>query len=84
MSNDILKPEEFEAFVARRKLAWREHAIKMTWEEKIAAIERMWERDKSLRIARDAITKARLAQQQLERQQLERQQLDLARSDKAD
>lgn len=79
MSNDILKPEEFEAFVARRKLAWREHAIKMTWEEKIAAIERMWERDKSLRIARDAITKARLAQQQLERQQL-----DLARSDKAD
>lgn len=79
MSNDILKPEEFEAFVARRKLAWREHAIKMTWEEKIAAIERMWERDKSLKIARDAITKARLAQQQLERQQL-----DLARSDKAD
>ena len=66
MSNDILKPEEFEAFVARRKLAWREHAIKMTWEEKIAAIERMWERDKSLKIARDAITKARLAQQRLD------------------
>lgn len=79
MSNDILKPEEFEAFVVRRKLAWREHAIKMTWEEKIAAIERMQERDKSLKIARDAITKARLAQQRLERQQL-----DLARSDKAD
>ena len=79
MSNDILKPEEFEAFVARRKLAWREHAIKMTWEEKIAAIERMWERDKSLKIARDAITKARLAQQRLDRQQLE-----LARSDKAE
>ncbi len=60
MSNEMLKPEEFEAFVARRKLAWREHAIKMSWEEKIAAIERMWERDKSLKIARDAITKARL------------------------
>jgi len=72
MSNDILNPEEFEAFVARRKLAWREHAIKMTWEEKIAAIERMWERDKSLKIAREAITKARL----------EKQQLDLARPDK--
>ena len=78
MSNDILKPEEFEAFVARRKLAWREHAIKMTWEEKIAAIERMWERDKSLKIARDANIKARLAQQQLDPPQ------DLARSDKAD
>ena len=78
MSNDILKPEEFEAFVARRKLAWREHAIKMTWEEKIAAIERMWERDKSLKSARDANIKARLAQQQLDPPQ------DLARSDKAD
>lgn len=66
MSNDILKPEEFEAFVARRKLAWREHAVKMTWEEKIAAIERMWGRDKSLKTARDAITKARLAQQRLD------------------
>ncbi len=38
MSDDTLKHEEFEAFVARRKLAWREHAIKMTWEEKVAAI----------------------------------------------
>lgn len=66
MSTDILKPEEFEAFVARRKLAWREHAIKMTWEEKIAAIERMWDRDKSLKIARDAITKARLDKQRLD------------------
>ena len=67
MSTDILKPEEFEAFVARRKLAWRQHAIKMTWEEKIAAIERMWERDKSLKIAREAITKARIEKQQLDR-----------------
>ena len=74
MSNDILKPEEFEAFVARRKLAWREHAIQMTWEEKIAAIERMWERDKSLKVARDANTKARLAQQKL----------DITRADIAD
>ncbi len=46
----------------------------MTWEEKIAAIERMWERDKSLKVARDAITKARLVQQKL----------DLTRADTAD
>ena len=55
MSNDELKPEEFEAFVARRKQAWRQQAIQMTWEEKIAAIERMWARDQSLKIARASI-----------------------------
>ena len=40
MSNNELKREEFEAFVARRKQAWRQQAIQMSWEEKIAAIER--------------------------------------------
>jgi hypothetical protein len=55
MSDELLSPEAFEAFVARRKLAWRTHAAQMTWEEKIAAIERMWARDKSLKVAREAI-----------------------------
>ncbi len=55
MSDEWLKPEDFEAFIIRRKQAWRQIAQQMTWEEKIAAIERMWARDKSLKVAREAI-----------------------------
>lgn len=55
MSDNELRPENFEAFVARRKQAWRQQAIQMTWEEKIAAIERMWAREKSLKIARASL-----------------------------
>jgi hypothetical protein len=62
MSDDILKPEDFAAFVARRKLAWRQHAAQMSWEEKIAAIERMWARDKALKIARDNLRSARMTE----------------------
>ncbi len=36
------------------KAAWRTHAAALTWEEKVAAIERMWERDAALRRAREA------------------------------
>jgi hypothetical protein len=59
-AKDILDPNELEAFVARRKAAWRAQASNMSWEEKVAAIERMWARDASLKVARDANTKARL------------------------
>lgn len=55
MSDEWLKPEDFEAFVARRKQAWRTQAKQLSWEEKVAAIERMWERDKALKAAREAI-----------------------------
>jgi hypothetical protein len=58
MSNDLLKPEDFEAFVVRRKQAWRAQAVEMSWEEKIAAIERMWTRDKALKAARANVMKA--------------------------
>jgi hypothetical protein len=59
MSAEWLKPEYFEAFITRRKQAWRQIAQQMTWEEKIAAIERMWARDKSLKVAREAIIRER-------------------------
>ena len=59
MSDEWLKPEDFEAFIIRRKQVWRQIAQQMTWEEKIAAIERMWARDKSLKIAREAIIRER-------------------------
>ena len=55
MSDNELRPENFEAFVARRKQAWRQQAMQMTWEEKIAAIERMWARELSLKIARESL-----------------------------
>ncbi len=36
------------------KAAWRKHAAGLTWEEKVAAIERMWGRDAALRREREA------------------------------
>jgi hypothetical protein len=59
MSDGLLDPKDFEAFVARRKLAWRTQALAMSWEEKIAAIERMWERDKALKAAREALAQSK-------------------------
>ena len=41
------------AEVVRVKAAWRKHAQAMTWEEKVAAVERMWERDAQLKKARE-------------------------------
>lgn len=51
---DTLEPAFFEAHVAKAKAAWRKHAQSLSWEEKVAAIERMWERDAALKAAREA------------------------------
>ncbi len=44
--------------VARAKAAWRKHATSLTWEEKVAAIERMRERDAVLKREREALRAA--------------------------
>ena len=46
------------ASVARAKAAWRKHAASLTWEEKVASIERMRERDAVLRREREALRAA--------------------------
>ena len=69
MSDNELKPEDFEAFVARRKQAWRKLARQMSWEEKIAAIERMWARDQSLKIARASLAMSDTADKSRDRRQ---------------
>ena len=51
---DTLDLAFMEQHVAQAKAAWRKHAQSKTWEEKIAAIERMWERDAALKQAREA------------------------------
>lgn len=58
MSADTLDPALFEAHVVRAKAAWRKHAQSLSWEEKIAAIERMWQRDAALKIAREGLAPA--------------------------
>lgn len=54
MPVDTLDPPFFEQHVAQAKAAWRKRARSLTWEEKIAAIERMRERDAKLKKAREA------------------------------
>lgn len=44
--------------VARAKAAWRKHSASLSWEEKVAAIARMRERDASLRREREALRAA--------------------------
>ena len=39
--------------VVAAKAAWRKHAQALTWEEKVAAIERMWVRDRELKKIRE-------------------------------
>jgi hypothetical protein len=39
--------------VVAAKAAWRKHAQSLTWEEKVAAIERMWVRDKEMKKIRE-------------------------------
>jgi hypothetical protein len=39
--------------VVAAKAAWRKHAQSLTWEEKVAAIERMWVRDRELKKIRE-------------------------------
>lgn len=53
MAVDTLDPAFFEQHVAQVKAAWRKHAQSLSWEEKIAAIERMRERDKVLKQVRE-------------------------------
>ncbi len=48
-------PADLEAHIAKVKAAWREHERAMTWEQKIAAIERMRERSAQLARAREKI-----------------------------
>ena len=50
--------------VARSKAAWRKQAASLTWEEKVAAIERMRERDAVLKREREAL-RARARQNRL-------------------
>ena len=53
MPVDTLDPAFLEQHVAQVKAAWRKHAHSLTWEEKVAAIERMRERSLALKRARD-------------------------------
>jgi hypothetical protein len=50
-------PAELLAHVQRVKAAWRAHEKAMTWEEKVAAIERMRERSQQLARARAKVQK---------------------------
>ncbi|MFM9971362.1 MAG: hypothetical protein ACKVQK_23515 [Burkholderiales bacterium] len=53
MPIDTLDPAFFERHIANIKTAWRKRAQALSWEEKIAAIERMRERDLALKRSRD-------------------------------
>ncbi len=53
MPADSLDPSALEQYVVNAKAAWRKHAQSLTWEEKVAAIERMRERDAALKVARE-------------------------------
>ena len=58
MPVDTLEPAFFEAHVAKAKAAWRKYAQSLSWEEKVAAIERMWQRDAALKVARESLEPA--------------------------
>ncbi len=53
MSDDSLKYTLALQQVVKAKAAWRKHAQSLTWEEKVAAIERMRERDAELKKIRE-------------------------------
>ena len=59
MPADTLDPALLEQHVAATKAAWRKHAQSLTWEEKVAVIERMRERDAALTTAREKIAAER-------------------------
>jgi hypothetical protein len=54
MSNDTIDPQALAEHVAKVKAAWRAHAQQMSWEEKVASIERMWERERLIKESREA------------------------------
>ena len=53
MPADTLDPARLPQYVAEAKAAWRRHALALTWEQKVAVIERMRERAAQLKAARD-------------------------------
>ncbi len=55
MSVASLDPNDLEAYVVRVKAAWRDTERNQTWEEKVAASERMRERDRAVKAAREAL-----------------------------
>ena len=54
MPADTLDPARLPEHVAEAKSAWHKHAQALTWEQKVAAIERMRERTALLKAVRDA------------------------------
>jgi hypothetical protein len=56
-ANTPIAPGEFEAYVARIKQQWRIRASELSWEDKIAAIQRMRERSAALAVARELVRK---------------------------
>ncbi len=55
MSVDTRKYDLALQQVVLAKAAWRKHAQSLTWEEKVAAIERMWARDAELKTVRERL-----------------------------
>jgi hypothetical protein len=60
MSNDTDKHLAALQHVVKVKAAWRQHAKSLTWEEKVASIERMWVRDRELKKIRERNIAARM------------------------
>ena len=54
MSDDTRNFDMALQHVVAAKAAWRKHAQSLTWEEKVAAIERMWVRDAELKKIRES------------------------------
>jgi hypothetical protein len=59
MSVASLEPNALLAYVERVKASWRETERHKTWEEKIAAIERMRARELQLKRARESVAALR-------------------------
>lgn len=53
MSADTAKFDAALEYVVAAKAAYRTHAQSLTWEEKVASIERMWVRDAELKRVRE-------------------------------
>lgn len=56
-----LDPALLEHYVAGAKAAWRKHAQALSWEQKVAAIVRMRERDAALKAARESFHRTKEA-----------------------
>jgi hypothetical protein len=46
-------PEALADYAARVKASWRQHARALSWEQKVAIIARMRERDAAIKAARE-------------------------------